>query len=232
MAGSHCLLPFAFLNVLECCRHHPVSHLVYASSSSIYGLCEHIPYTENDMTDTPVSLYAATKKSNELMAHAYSKLYGIAATGLRFFTVYGPWGRPDMAPSIFLGAMLQRRPIRLFNHGNMRRDFTYVDDIVDGISLVLSHPSQKEVPHRVYNIGNGHPVALLDFVKALEQVSGCRAICKMEALQPGDVVQTYADTRRLAHDFGYRPQVGVDEGVKRFYDWYVRYYGTGDTQLN
>ena len=220
-----------FLNVLECCRHHPVAHLVYASSSSIYGLCEHIPYTENDMTDTPVSLYAATKKSNELMAHAYSKLYGIAATGLRFFTVYGPWGRPDMAPSIFLGAMLQRRPIRLFNHGNMRRDFTYVDDIVDGISLVLSHPSQKEVPHRVYNIGNGHPVALLDFVKALEQVSGCRAICKMEALQPGDVVQTYADTRRLAHDFGYRPQVGVDEGVKRFYDWYVRYYGTGITRI-
>lgn len=220
-----------FLNVLESCRHHPVSHLVYASSSSIYGLCEHIPYTENDMTDTPVSLYAATKKSNELMAHAYSKLYGIAATGLRFFTVYGPWGRPDMAPSIFLGAMLQRRPIRLFNHGNMRRDFTYVDDIVDGISLVLSHPSQKEVPHRVYNIGNGHPVALLDFVKALEQVSGCRAICKMEALQPGDVVQTYADTRRLAHDFGYSPQVGVDEGVKRFYDWYVQYYGTGDTRI-
>lgn len=211
-----------FLNILENCRHYPVRHLVYASSSSVYGMSSHVPYAETDMTDSPVSLYAATKKSDELMAYAYSKLYGIRATGLRFFTVYGPWGRPDMAPFIFMKAVTQGKPIRVFNHGDMKRDFTYIDDIVKGVMLVIARPSDESVPHRVYNIGHSEPVALLDFISTIEKVTGRKAIMEMTDMQPGDVYCTYADTSRLQHDFGYRPTVGIDEGIRRFYEWFKR----------
>lgn len=209
-----------FLNILENCRHYPVSHLIYASSSSIYGMGNHVPYAESDTTDNPVSLYAATKKSDELMAYSYSKLYGIKATGLRFFTVYGPWGRPDMAPFIFMKAITQGKPIRVFNHGNMKRDFTYIDDIVKGIMLVMPHPSDEAVPHQVYNIGHSEPVALLDFINTIESVTGCKAIMELTDMQPGDVYCTYADTSKLQHAFGYHPIIGIDEGIRRFYDWY------------
>lgn len=216
-----------FLHILEACRHHPVSHLVYASSSSIYGLNDRIPYAETDMTDRPVSLYAATKKSNELMAHAYSKLYGIPATGLRFFTVYGPWGRPDMSPSLFLGAILEGRPIRVFNHGEMFRDFTYIDDIVTGICAVLDKAPQTNpdgVAAAVYNIGNGRPVALLDFIGAIERASGRQAVQELLPMQPGDVYQTYADTSALERDFGYRPSTPLQEGIDRFCKWYKTFH--------
>ncbi|MDE5945368.1 MAG: NAD-dependent epimerase [Rikenella sp.] len=216
-----------FLNILEACRHCPVDHLVYASSSSVYGLNDRIPYTETDMTDRPVSLYAATKKSNELMAHAYSKLYGIPTTGLRFFTVYGPWGRPDMSPSLFLGAILEGRPIRVFNHGEMFRDFTYIDDIVTGIRAVLDGPptpNAEGVAASVYNIGNSRPVALLDFIGAIEQASGRTAIKELLPMQPGDVYRTYADTSTLERDFGYRPDTPLQTGISRFCDWYKKYH--------
>ncbi len=209
-----------FLNILENCRHYPVRHLIYASSSSIYGMSDHVPYAETDVTDTPVSLYAATKKSDELMAYAYSHLYGIPATGVRFFTVYGPWGRPDMAPLIFLRSVLEGKPIRVFNHGNMRRDFTYIDDIVEGLMRLLEHPSVAAVPHTVYNIGHSEPVLLMDFIHTIEQVTGRKAILQMEDMQPGDVYCTYADTSRLQRDFGYRPSVSVEEGIRRLYEWY------------
>lgn len=216
-----------FLNILEACRHHPVAHLVYASSSSIYGLNDRIPYAETDMTDRPVSLYAATKKSNELMAHAYSKLYGIPATGLRFFTVYGPWGRPDMSPSLFLGAILEGRPIRVFNHGEMFRDFTYIDDIVTGICAVLDGPPARNaegVSATVYNIGNGQPVPLLDFIRAIERAAGREALKELLPMQPGDVYRTYADTSALERDFNYRPSTPLQQGINRFCDWYRRYH--------
>lgn len=216
-----------FLNILEACRHHPVAHLVYASSSSIYGLNDRIPYAETDMTDRPVSLYAATKKSNELMAHAYSKLYGIPATGLRFFTVYGPWGRPDMSPSLFLGAILTGQPIRVFNHGEMFRDFTYIDDIVTGLCAVLSEPptaNAEGVAARVYNIGNGQPVALLDFIRAIERAAGREALKELLPMQPGDVYRTYADTSALERDFNYRPSTPLQLGIDHFCNWYKRYH--------
>lgn len=215
-----------FLNILEACRHYPVQHLVYASSSSVYGLNDKIPYAESDMTDRPVSLYAATKKSNELMAHAYSKLYGIPATGLRFFTVYGPWGRPDMSPSLFLSAILEGRPIRIFNHGDMYRDFTYIDDIVTGVCAVLDRAPAANadgVRAAVYNIGNSEPVALMDFIGAIERAAGCEAVKEFLPMQPGDVYRTYADTSALERDFGYRPSTPLQEGINRFYSWYQHY---------
>lgn len=213
-----------FLNILENCRRHPVNHLVYASSSSVYGMRSDMPYRESDKTDTPVSLYAATKKSNELMAYAYSHLYGIPATGLRFFTVYGPWGRPDMAPYLFLHAVMEGKPIRVFNHGDMQRDFTYIDDIVEGVVRVLEHAPDGEDPHRVYNIGHSEPVELMDFIRTIEQVSGKKAIMQMEDMQAGDVVCTYADTTHLEEDFDFHPQIGVEEGIRRYYEWYKSYY--------
>lgn len=213
-----------FLNILENCRRHPVNHLVYASSSSVYGMRSDMPYRESDKTDTPVSLYAATKKSNELMAYAYSHLYGIPATGLRFFTVYGPWGRPDMAPYLFLHAVMEGKPIRVFNHGDMQRDFTYIDDIVEGVVRVLEHAPDGEDTHRVYNIGHSEPVELMDFIRTIERVSGKKAIMQMEDMQAGDVVCTYADTTRLEEDFDFHPQIGVEEGIRRYYEWYKSYY--------
>ena len=215
-----------FLNVLECCRHHScVRHLVFASSSSVYGLDEHVPYREADMTDTPVSLYAATKKSNELMAHAYSKLFSIPATGVRFFTVYGPWGRPDMAPFLFMRSILEGKPIRVFNHGQLSRDFTYIDDIVEGVTRILTKAPEGEVPFRVYNIGHSAPVPLMDFIGVIERVAGRKAVMQMEEMQPGDVYCTYADVSRLQRDFGYCPSVGIDEGIERFYRWFRDFYG-------
>lgn len=217
---------FGFMNVLEGCRHNPVRHLVYASSSSVYGMAQSgVPYAETDRTDSPVSLYAATKKSDELLAYSYSKLYHIPATAVRPFTVYGPWGRPDMAPFIFMKAILKGEPINVFNHGDMQRDFTYIDDIVRGIVLVLEHPSEEDVPHRVYNLGHSSPVPLLDFIGTIEKASGRKATMVMKDMQPGDVVCTYADTMRIEKDFGYRPMVGIDEGIARFYDWFVGMYG-------
>lgn len=216
-----------FLNILEACRHWPVRHLVYASSSSIYGLNDKVPYAEDDKTDSPVSLYAATKKSNELMAHAYGKLYGIPSTGLRFFTVYGPWGRPDMAPCLFLSAIAEGRPIRVFNHGKMFRDFTYIDDIVTGVCAVAeSVPSSDAhgVPAKIYNIGNSRPVALMDFIGAIEKAAGRTAVKEFADMQPGDVFQTYADTSALERDFGYRPDTPLQEGIDRFCDWYKEYH--------
>ncbi len=215
-----------FLNVLECCRHHScVRHLVFASSSSVYGLDEHVPYRETDMTDTPISLYAATKKSNELMAHAYSKLFSIPATGVRFFTVYGPWGRPDMAPFLFMRSILEGKPIRVFNHGQLSRDFTYIDDIVEGVTRILTQAPEGEVPFRVYNIGHSAPVPLMDFIGVIERVAGRKAVMQMEEMQPGDVYCTYADVSRLQRDFGYCPSVGIDEGIERFYRWFRDFYG-------
>lgn len=216
-----------FLNILENCRHYPVRHLIYASSSSIYGMNDHVPYAENDKTDSPVSLYAATKKSDELMAYSYSHLYGIPATGVRFFTVYGPWGRPDMAPFLFLRSVLEGKPIRVFNHGEMQRDFTYIDDIVEGLMRLLEHPATATVPHTVYNIGHSEPVQLMDFIRTIEQTTGRKAILQMEPMQPGDVYCTYADISRLQQDFGYRPTMTVEEGIRRFYEWYRDFYMIG-----
>lgn len=215
-----------FLNLLENCRHHPVRHLVYASSSSVYGMNNHVPYTETASTDTPVSLYAATKKSDEVMAYSYSKLYGIPATGLRFFTVYGPWGRPDMAPFIFLRSILEGKPIHVFNHGNMKRDFTYIDDVIDGVLAVLRCPPTGPVPHRVYNVGHSSPVDLMDFIKTIEEETGCEALIKMEDMQPGDVCCTYADISHIRHDLGFCPHVSIRQGIHSFYQWYRETYGS------
>lgn len=227
-----------FLNVLEGCRRHPVEHLMYASSSSVYGQNSQMPYDEGDNVDHPVSLYAATKKSNESMAHAYSHLYGIPMTGLRFFTVYGPWGRPDMAPFLFTDAIVHGRPIKVFNHGNMRRDFTYIDDIVAGIHLSLlrppsenpvfdtSHPdpSSSSAPWRILNIGNGQPVDLGEFIATLEQCIGRSAEKVLLPLQSGDVLETYADTKRLQALTGKLPKTDIRVGVARFVEWYRDYY--------
>ncbi len=212
-----------FLNLLEACRHHGLPHLVYASSSSIYGMDAHVPFSETDRTDSPVSLYAATKKSDEVMAYAYSKLYHIQTTGLRFFTVYGPWGRPDMAPIKFMRAISSGQEIPVFNHGDMLRDFTYVDDIVEGIRRVLHADIKETVPYRIYNIGNSQPVRLLDFIHTIEEVTGKQAQMKMLGMQPGDVTRTYADTTRLQNDFGYKPETSLHEGIQKLYEWYKKY---------
>ena len=212
-----------FLNILEACRHSEVKHLVYASSSSVYGLNAAVPFQENGQTDKPVSLYAATKKSDELMAHAYCKLYGIAMTGLRYFTVYGPWGRPDMSPMLFASAISKGEPIKVFNNGDMLRDFTYIDDIVEGTIRCLDRepePDENGLPYRVYNIGCGHPVKLMDFISELEQAMGHEAKKVFLPMQPGDVYQTHADTTLLEREVGYKPQVQLHEGIRRFVEWF------------
>lgn len=210
-----------FLNILEACRNNEVSHLVFASSSSVYGLSGNVPYREDDRADTPVSLYAATKKSNELMAHSYAALYGLRCTGLRYFTVYGPWGRPDMSPMLFADAITRGEPINVFNNGDMIRDFTYIDDIVEGTVRVLDSAALSEgVPYNLFNIGCSSPVRLMDFISELEMALGTEARKNYLPMQPGDVYQTNADTSKLAQAVGYRPQVTLKEGIARFVQWY------------
>ncbi|MGA8006631.1 MAG: NAD-dependent epimerase [Burkholderiales bacterium] len=230
-----------FANLLEAARAHPPRHLVYASSSSVYGGNARLPWSESDNVDHPVSLYAATKKSNELMAHVYSHLFGLPTTGLRFFTVYGPWGRPDMSPVLFARAIMDGQPIKVFNHGDMQRDFTYVDDVVEGTLRVLDDPAAPDpafdasepdpatswAPWRVYNIGNHQPVGLLDYIAALERALGREAIRHLEPMQPGDVRSTFADTRRLDGAVGFSPSTPLEEGLARFAQWFRRYYGYG-----
>lgn len=212
-----------FVNLLECVRHNPVRHFVYASSSSVYGGNTKTPFSEEDRVDNPVSLYAATKKSNELMAHVYSQLYGIPVTGLRFFTVYGPWGRPDMAPMIFTKAILAGKPIRVFNNGDLSRDFTYIDDIIEGVVRVIDEIPGTGAPRsssEIYNIGCGHPMPLMDFVHTLEEALGKKAVMQMLPMQKGDVYTTYADTSKLQRDFGYKTHVQLKEGIRAFVEWY------------
>ncbi|MCQ2050763.1 MAG: NAD-dependent epimerase [Bacteroidaceae bacterium] len=212
-----------FANILECCRHNGVNHLVYASSSSVYGGNTKTPFCESDIVDSPVSLYAATKKANELMASCYCKLYGMKATGLRFFTVYGPWGRPDMAPMLFSKAILNGEPIKVFNNGDMMRDFTYIDDIVEGVIRVLDktpEPAADGRAHTVYNIGCSNPVRLMDFISTLERSLGLEAKKNFLPMQPGDVYQTYADTAKLEKDMGYKPSVQLKDGLEAMAAWY------------
>lgn len=227
-----------FLNILEGCRHSGVEHLVFASSSSVYGANTRKPFSVHHNVDHPVSLYAATKKANELMAHTYSSLYGLPVTGLRFFTVYGPWGRPDMALFKFTAAILKGEPIEVYNYGKMKRDFTYVDDVVEGVARLVERipqpdpewdggdpaPGTSYAPYRIYNIGNNKPVELLYFIEALENALGKKAEKKLLPLQKGDVVETYADVDDLMRDVGFRPDTPVEEGIKRFVDWYRNYY--------
>jgi len=228
-----------FMNILEGCRHNQVKHLVYASSSSVYGANESMPFSVHDNIDHPLSLYAASKKANELMAHTYSHLYELPATGLRFFTVYGPWGRPDMALFLFTKAILEGRPIDVFNHGKMKRDFTYIDDIVEGVIRVLDNtsrpnpawdgkrpdPGTSKAPWRIYNIGNAAPVDLMDYITALENTLGMKAEKNFLPMQPGDVPATHADVDDLIRDVGYRPATPVETGIGRFVLWYREYYG-------
>lgn len=228
-----------FVNLLEASRHNDVKHLAYASSSSVYGLNETMPFSTKHNVDHPVSLYAASKKSNELMAHTYSHLFGLPTTGLRFFTVYGPWGRPDMALFLFTKAMLENKPINVFNYGKMKRDFTYIDDIVEGVIRVIDHPPSgnpewsgknpepgtSKAPFKVYNIGNQNPVQLMDFIEAIEKRLGMTAEKNMMPIQPGDVPATYADVSDLVADLGYKPNTSVQEGINQFVDWYLAYYG-------
>lgn len=227
-----------FTNILEGCRHHGVQHLVYASSSSVYGGNTQMPFSEHHGVDHPVSLYAATKKANELMAHTYSHLFDLPTTGLRFFTVYGPWGRPDMALFLFTRAILAGEPIQVFNHGKMVRDFTYIDDIAEGVVRTLDHvptanlaydrsqadPAASHAPYRVFNIGNHQPVQLMDFIAAIERHTGREAIKQLRDIQPGDVPATYADVSELQAWTGFTPATSVDEGVRRFVEWYRGYY--------
>ena len=215
-----------FFNILEACRNNPVKHLVYASSSSVYGNSDKIPFSVDDRVDNPISLYAATKKSNELMAYTYSHLFGIPATGLRFFTVYGPAGRPDMAYFSFTKKILAGEPIKLFNYGELERDFTYIDDIVEGImNIIPTVPEEKNGARaKVYNIGNNKPVALKEFVAALEDAIGVKAKIEYLPMQPGDVYRTYADISELEKDFGFKPQTDIRTGLKRFAEWYKEYY--------
>lgn len=228
-----------FLNILEGCRHNKVKHLVFASSSSVYGLNGKIPFSESDSAVHPVSLYAATKKSNELMAHAYSSIYGLPVTGLRFFTVYGPWGRPDMSPFLFIDGILKGNPIKVFNNGDMWRDFTYIDDIVNGITRIVkvvpqtnpqwdsakADPSSSSAPYRIYNIGNQHPTRILDYISAIEEELGSKAIKQMEPMQAGDVYQTYADSSALAEATGFTPCTSLKEGIHHTVAWFRSYYG-------
>lgn len=228
-----------FLNVLEGCRHHEINHLVYASSSSVYGINSAMPFSERQNTDHPASLYGATKKANELMAHAYSHLYGLPTTGLRFFTVYGPWGRPDMSPSLFTKAILEGEPIDVFNHGEMQRDFTYIDDVVEGMVLVLDKPatcdpaynsaqpdpSSSSAPYRIFNIGNHQPVSLLTYIETIEKELNKKAIKNMLPLQSGDLPATCADTRKLQAATEFTPSTSLRDGVAKFVAWYLEYYG-------
>lgn len=228
-----------FINILEVCRHNDIEHLAYASSSSVYGANETMPFSTGDNVDHPVSLYAASKKSNELMAHCYSHLFGLPTTGLRFFTVYGPWGRPDMALFLFTKAILEDKPIDVFNYGEMKRDFTYVDDIVEGVVRVIDNPpvgksnwsgknpdpSCSKAPYKIYNIGNSSPVKLMDFIEAIEQSLGKEAKKNMMPIQPGDVPATWADTTDLEADLGYKPNTPIKTGVERFVRWYKEFYG-------
>lgn len=227
-----------FLNILEASRHNGIKHLVYASSSSVYGANESLPFSTKDNVDHPISLYAASKKSNELMAHVYSHLFKIPTTGLRFFTVYGPWGRPDMALFLFTKAILENKEIEVFNYGEMLRDFTYIDDIVQGVVRVLDappagnsnwcgkdpDPSSSKAPYKIYNIGNNAPVKLMSFIEAIEKKLGQKAFKKMMPLQPGDVPQTFADVEDLVVNIGYKPSTDIKTGIDNFIDWYVDYY--------
>lgn len=227
-----------FINILECCRNYPVKHLTFASSSSVYGLNSKQPFSTKDNVDHPVSLYAASKKSNELMAHTYSYLFGIPTTGLRFFTVYGPWGRPDMAFFIFTKAILENKPINIYNYGNMKRDFTYISDIIQGIVKVNDNPpkenknwntmepdpSSSQAPYKIYNIGNSKPVELMTFVKTIEDKLNKKAIINLLPIQPGDVPSTYADITDLIETLDYKPEVSVNDGIKNFITWYRNYY--------
>jgi UDP-glucuronate 4-epimerase len=227
-----------FLNVLEACRHHGVGHLIYASSSSVYGANTAMPFSVHQNVDHPVSLYAATKKANELMAHSYSHLYRLPTTGLRFFTVYGPWGRPDMAMYLFTRAILEGRPIEVFNEGRMRRDFTYIDDVVEGVVRLVDRPAAGDpawngdepvpgtsrAPYRIYNIGNSEPAALTDMIGLLEAKLGRKAILNLQPMQPGDVTETYADIADLARDVGFSPRTPLETGLGRFVDWYRDYH--------
>lgn len=229
----------AFLNILECCRFHPVKHLVYASSSSVYGANEKLPFSTSDSVDHPISLYAASKKANELMAHTYSHLFNIPTTGLRFFTVYGPWGRPDMALFLFTEAILKGEPIKVFNFGKMKRDFTYIDDIVEGVIRVADRPAtpnadfdpqnpdpgSSKAPFKVYNIGNSSPVLLMDYIHAVEKGLGKEAKMDLLPLQPGDVPASHADVSDLVRDTGYKPETSIENGVSAFTEWYLDYYG-------
>lgn len=222
--------------ILEGCRHNRVEHLVYASSSSVYGMNDEVPFSEDHGVDHPVSLYAATKKSNEMMAHSYSHLYDLPTTGLRFFTVYGPWGRPDMAPFLFTDAILNDRPIKVFNHGKMQRDFTYIDDIVEGVVRVLSNvprpnpedpkdsPATSWAPYKIYNIGNNEPVELGDFIAAIEKAAGKDAVKEYLPMQAGDVPRTYADVDKLMTLVDFKPAMPIDDGMQKFVDWYREYY--------
>lgn len=227
-----------FLNLLECCRHFQIKHLTYASSSSVYGLNKKQPFSTTDNVDHPVSLYAASKKSNELMAHTYSHLFKIPTTGLRFFTVYGPWGRPDMALFLFTKAIIENRPIDVFNYGEMQRDFTYIDDIVEGIIRVNDNPpsenpdwnpdsddpSTSSAPYKIYNIGNNNPVKLMDFIEAIEKKLGKTAEKNMLPIQPGDVPSTYADINDLVRDLNYKPDTSIQEGINKFIEWYIDFF--------
>ena len=227
-----------FMNILEGCRHYQVEHLVYASSSSVYGANESMPFSVHDNVDHPLSLYAASKKANELMAHTYSQLYNLPTTGLRFFTVYGPWGRPDMALFLFTKAILEEKPIKVFNYGNHRRDFTYIDDIVEGIIRTLDNtaqcnkkwtgmkpdPGTSKAPWRIYNIGNQEPVELMKYIEVLESKLGKTAEKELLPLQPGDVPDTYANVEDLINDVNYRPNTSVEDGIGKFVDWYKKYY--------
>ncbi|TCO80344.1 UDP-glucuronate 4-epimerase [Plasticicumulans lactativorans] len=228
-----------FVNVLEGCRHNDVQHLVYASSSSVYGANTEMPFSVHHNVDHPVSLYAASKKANELMAHTYSHLYGLPTTGLRFFTVYGPWGRPDMALFLFTKAIIEGRPIDVFNYGNMRRDFTYIGDIIEGVLRVTDRVATPNpvwtgsapdsatsyAPYRLYNIGNNSPVELLRMIELVETCLGCKAEKNLLPIQPGDVPATYADVDDLVRDVGFRPETPLEQGIPRFVDWYRQYYG-------
>mgnify|MGYP001257859557 CR=1 FL=1 len=228
-----------FMNILECCRHNSIEHLAYASSSSVYGLNEIMPFSTSHNVDHPISLYAASKKANELMAHTYSHLYRLPTTGLRFFTVYGPWGRPDMALFLFTKAILESRTIDVFNNGNMQRDFTYVDDIVEGIMRVIDNPptgkkswdpknpdpGSSAAPYKIYNIGNSSPVKLMDFIEAIEKALGKKADKNLLPMQAGDVPATWADVKDLVEDLGYKPATTVEEGVSRFLIWYKDFFG-------
>jgi UDP-glucuronate 4-epimerase len=234
-----------FLNILECSRHNQIKHLIYASSSSVYGLNKKMPFSTHNNVDHPISLYAASKKSNELMAHTYSYLFNLPTTGLRFFTVYGPWGRPDMAIFLFTKAMIEGKPINVFNNGNMRRDFTYVDDIINGVLRVIANPAESNtqwdaekpdpassrIPYKVLNIGKGKPVKLLDFVEEIETSLGIVAEKNYMPLQDGDVEETWADVDPLEMEYGYEPKVEVSEGIPHFVNWYKSFYKVSDEQL-